>query len=107
MKLINTYILLVCATIAVTLHSCSDSFLQRDSLVAVSSGTFWTSEDDALSGLAACYDGLQNNFLYNGDLYKGGGPLAMDCMTDNGGHFNWTGWMPGYDIYNGIHTSSS
>ena len=36
MKLINTYILLVCATIAVTLHSCSDSFLQRDSLVAVS-----------------------------------------------------------------------
>ena len=55
----------------------------------------------------ACYDGLQNNFLYNGDLYKGGGPLAMDCMTDNGGHFNWTGWMPGYDICNGIHTSSS
>ena len=46
MKLINTYILLVCATIAVTLHSCSDSFLQRDSLVAVSSGTFWTSEVD-------------------------------------------------------------
>lgn len=31
----------------------------------------------------------------------------MDCMTDNGGHFNWTGWMPGYDICNGIHTSSS
>lgn len=107
MKTVNTYLLFLCATIAIVLHSCSDDFLQRNSLVAVSSATFWSSEDDALSGLAACYDGLQDNFLYNGDIFSGCGPVNMDCMTDNGGHFNWSGWMPGYDICNGIHTPSS
>lgn len=107
MKLVNKYIILLCVATIVVLNSCSDSFLQRDSLVAVSSNTFWQNEDDALSALAACYDGLQDKFLYNGNLYEGGGPLWLDCMTDNGGHFNWSGWMPGYDICNGVHTSGS
>ncbi len=92
------------------LNSCSDEFLQRDSLTAVSASTFWQTEADALNGLAACYDGLQNGFLYNdgnGDKWNGCGPLNMDAMTDNGGRFNWSGWMPGYDICNGIHSSSS
>ncbi len=89
-----------------TFSSCSDDFLQKDSLTSVSTSTFWTTESDATEGLAACYDGLQSKYLYNGDTYSGG-PLNMDCMTDNGGHFNWSGWMAGYDICNGIHTSSS
>lgn len=113
MKLVNKYIMLLSALSGVALSSCSDSFLQRDSLVAVSSNTFWANEDDALSGLAACYDGLQYHFLYNDgnqekwDVGAGCSPLGMDCMTDNGGHFNWSGWMPGYDICNGIHTPAS
>lgn len=86
--------------------SCSDSFLDRQSLVAMSERDFWKTEQDAKNALAACYDGLQDPFLYGGDPWKFG-PLNMDCMTDNGGHFNWSGWMAGYDICNGIHTPSS
>lgn len=85
---------------------CSDSFLQKDSLVAISSGTFWQTEEDAFSALTACYDGLQSSWIYNGGPWQCG-PLNMDCMTDNGGHFNWSGWMAGYDIANGIHSSTS
>jgi starch-binding outer membrane protein, SusD/RagB family len=85
---------------------CSDKFLQKDSLVAISSGTFWQTEEDAASALTACYDGLQSNWIYNGGPWQCG-PLNLDCMTDNGGHFNWSGWMAGYDICNGIHSSTS
>lgn len=104
MKKIQT--LMACCAIALLGTSCSDDFLQKDSLTSVSTTTFWKTETDALNGLAACYDGLQNSYLYNGDPYTCG-PLNMDCMTDNGGHFNWSGWMAGYDICNGTHSSSS
>ena len=70
---------------------CSDKFLQKDSLVAISSGTFWQTEEDAASALTACYDGLQSNWIYNGGPWQCG-PLNLDCMTDNGGHFNWAAW---------------
>ncbi len=102
----NILSLMLVVVLAGVCSSCGDSFLQKNSLVAVSSGTFWQTEDDALEALAACYDGLQNYYLYNGDPYTFG-PLNMDCMTDNGGHFNWSGWMAGYDICNGISTTDS
>lgn len=102
----KNYIALALCVITFALTSCSDDFLQKDSLTAVSSSTFWQTEADAEEGLAACYDGLQNYWLYNGSPYYCG-ILNMDCMTDNGGHFNWSGWMGGYDICNGIHSSSS
>jgi starch-binding outer membrane protein, SusD/RagB family len=105
MKRINKYIGLIVLSGAV-LTACSDSFLERNSLTDSSSTTFWKSQEDALMGLAACYDGLQNNQLYNSDQYSLG-PLYMDCITDNGGHFNWSGWMEGYDMAMGIHTASS
>lgn len=106
MKTMKKYIGMVTLAGTMILAGCSDDFLQRDSLTAVSTSTFWQTETDALNGLAACYDGLQNNYLYSGGAWECG-PLNMDCMTDNGGHFNWSGWMAGYDICNGIHTSSS
>ncbi len=106
MKTINKILGLTLLVACFLATSCGDSFLQKDSLTAVSASTFWQNEDDALEALAACYDGLQNTYLYNGSPYECG-PLNMDCMTDNGGHFNWSGWMAGYDICNGIHTSSS
>lgn len=71
-----------------------------------SSNTFWQTPDDALMALASCYDALQSNQLYNSDQYSLG-PLYMDCISDNGGHFNWSGWMEGYDMAMGIHTPSS
>jgi hypothetical protein len=110
MKTINKYIGVVAlATMALT-SGCSDDFLQKDSLTSVSTSTFWQTETDALNGLAACYDGLQDGFLYNDGYmskWDGCGPLNMDAMTDNGGRFNWSGWTPGYDICNGTHSSSS
>ena len=98
--------LMAAAAVISVATSCSDDFLQTESLTSVSTDTFWQTEADALNGLAACYDGLQSNYLYNGDPYTCG-PLNMDCMTDNGGHFNWSGWMAGYDICNGTHNSNS
>lgn len=90
----------------VVLSGCSDDFLQKNSLVAVSSDTFWQTETDALNGLVACYDGLQHTDLYNASPWENG-IFYWDCMTDNGGHFNWSGWMEGYEITNGIHSANS
>lgn len=106
MKTLHYYIGLAVSAGTLVCAGCSDDFLQRDSLTAVSTSTFWQTETDALNGLAACYDGLQNHYVYGGGPWECG-PLNMDCMTDNGGHFNWSGWMAGYDIANGIHNSSS
>lgn len=105
MKSINKYLgaFLISATI---LSGCTDDFLQKNTLTGISSQNFWNTEDDALMGLTACYDGLQNNYLYNGGPWDCGF-MYMDCLTDNGGHFNWSGWMAGYDIANGTHTPSS
>lgn len=106
MKSINRFIgLAVLSGALVTMSSCSD-FLQRNSLTESSSNTFWQTPNDALLALTACYDALQDNNLYNSDQYNLG-PLYMDCMTDNGGHFNWSGWMDGYDVAMGIHNPSS
>ena len=86
--------------------SCNDDFLDKKSLTGLSNETFWKTQEDALMGITSCYDALQNNFLYNGGPWENGF-MYMDAMTDNGGHFNWDGWMAGYDITNGIHTPSS
>ena len=108
------YKILIMATLlsgAMLTTGCSDDFLQKSSLSASSSGNFWQTADDAHEGLTAVYDALQNPFLYNDatnqSKWDGCGPLNMDCMTDNGGRFNWSGWMNGWDIANGIHSSSS
>ena len=89
MKLINKYISLALLS-GTLMTSCSDSFLQKDSLTESSSSTFWQTSNDALMALAACYDALQSNQLYNSDQYTFG-PLYMECISDNGGHFNWSG----------------
>ena len=53
MKSINNFIGLALLSGAL-LTSCSDSFLQRDSLTESSSNTFWQTPDDALMALASC-----------------------------------------------------
>ena len=87
-------------------NSCSDDFLQRDSLSAESAATFWQNPNDAITALVACYDALQSVDVYDGGPW-GIGPLNTDCMTDDGGHFNWSGWMPGYDVVNGTSSTSN
>ena len=105
MKLINKYISLALLSGAM-MSSCSDSFLQKNSLTESSSSTFWQTSNDAMMALAACYDALQSNQLYNSDQYTFG-PLYMECISDNGGHFNWSGWIEGYDVAMGIQNPSS
>ncbi|MDR0536689.1 MAG: RagB/SusD family nutrient uptake outer membrane protein [Tannerellaceae bacterium] len=104
MKSINKCI----GTILLTslLLSCSDDFLQKNSLTESSTATFWKTSDDALMALASCYDALQSMNLYNGDPWSFG-PINMDLMTDDGGHFNWSGWVPGYNIPMGTYTPAS
>lgn len=104
----HKYILIVIflLTIGGILSSCSDNFLQRDSLTESTTETFWKTESDAMMGLTACYDALQSNFLYNSDQWSLG-PLYLECLSDNGGHFNWSGWMCGYELPLGIQTPSS
>jgi hypothetical protein len=107
MKILNKSLFLSALAGSIMLmSSCSDSFLDRYSLTEQPLETFWQSSTDAQLALTACYDALQDKYLYNGstsDL----GPLYMDCISDNGGHFNWSGWVPGYDVAMGIHNPSS
>src|SRR5574344_2235058 len=92
MKSLNKYIGIALMAGALTVTtSCSDSFLQEDSLTESSSTTFWKTSNDAMMALTACYDGLQSTQLYDGGPWNLG-PLNMDCISDNGGHFNWSGW---------------
>ncbi|MBQ9668585.1 MAG: RagB/SusD family nutrient uptake outer membrane protein [Prevotella sp.] len=106
MKLNRLYIGMTLLATSMATVSCSDSWLQEDSLTESSSATFWQTEDDALMGLVACYDALQSNQLYGGGPWDFG-CLNMECLTDNGGHFNWSGWMEGFDIANGTQSPSS
>ena len=63
--------------------SCSDSFLELNNPNQVSDNTFWQSENDALMGLAACYDALQSDHLYDDNVDGGGFGFLMTRVRDN------------------------
>ena len=52
----------------VCLFSCSDDFLQRDSLTQLSQGSFWANEEDAVNGVNAIYNSYRT-LMYNWCLY--------------------------------------
>ena len=83
------------------LNACTDDFLSKKNLSEMTPDNL-----NPTMALTACYDGLQSRYIYNDNPWACGF-FNMDCMTDNGGHFNWTGWMCGYDITNGIQTPTS
>lgn len=80
----NKYIIgmLFCGAL-LTATSCSDDFLQKDSLTSVSKNTFWKTAADAKEGLAACYDALQNGFC-----------IMMPQTRTNGTVVVPSTWMP-------------
>lgn len=78
--------------------SCSDSFLDRTSLNNISEDTFWKTEEDALLGLAGCYDTFQSMY-YEGPW--GIGIMQYEAITDNA-YFGWGHSLD--DICRGIHT---
>jgi hypothetical protein len=86
--------------------SCSDSFLELNNPNQVSDNTFWQSENDALMGLAACYDALQSDHLYDDNVDGGGfGFLMRETSTDNGQH-TWGDWMQGSTVSKGTSATT-
>ncbi|WP_108424115.1 RagB/SusD family nutrient uptake outer membrane protein [Flagellimonas amoyensis] len=65
--------------------SCSDDFLDRDSLVGLSEGGFWQSEQDAIMGVNALYDA--NREFTNSIVIYG----MMDDFTD----ISYQSWATG------------
>ncbi|MGL1889261.1 MAG: RagB/SusD family nutrient uptake outer membrane protein [Reichenbachiella sp.] len=63
MKTYNRYILSllmsVMSVMSVMLLGCSEDFLDRPDLINEDSQNFYQTEDDAMSALVACYDGIQ------------------------------------------------
>ena len=84
----------------------SDSFLELNNPNQVSDNTFWQSENDALMGLAACYDALQSDHLYDDNVDGGGfGFLMRETSTDNGQH-TWGDWMQGSTVSKGTSATT-
>ena len=101
MNYIKLYIMIALLTI---FSACSDEFLDRKSLNDLSSDSFWTTEDDAKMALMGCYSALQDQWLFDSDPWTGG-VMRLDYLSDNG-YTAWQ-WMPGGDIAQGTHNSTS
>lgn len=97
---------LLLSGLSLAMLSCSDSFLDLENPNQVSDGTFWQSESDALMGLAACYDALQSDHLYDDNVDGGGfGFLMRETSTDNGQH-TWGDWMQGSSVAKGTSATT-
>ncbi|WP_300792251.1 RagB/SusD family nutrient uptake outer membrane protein [uncultured Bacteroides sp.] len=103
---LNIYRGLLLSGLLITATSCSDSFLDLNNPNQVSDNTFWQSESDALMGLAACYDALQSDHLYDDNVDGGGfGFLMRETSTDNGQH-TWGDWMQGSTVSKGTSATT-
>ena len=80
---------------------CSEDYLQRDSLSAIGSTSFWSNEADAELALMGAYSGLQSMWIFNSNPWSGG-LMRMEYISDNG-HGNWA-WMPLCNIPRNQHS---
>ncbi len=82
-----------------TVTSCNDSFLETESIGALSS--FWKTKEDAELGLTATYDALQANFIVaeRGDQ-NDASMREWECFTDNA----MNGFL--FQNFNGIKTGA-
>ncbi|MGL5317079.1 MAG: RagB/SusD family nutrient uptake outer membrane protein [Bacteroidales bacterium] len=94
----NTFKAILFSSTLLLSSACSDSFFQIESPNQPSQSTYWKTESDALMALAACYDAMQSQNLYddNIDGWKYGF-LSRECSTDNG-DLTWGDWMLGGTI---------
>ncbi|PQV51525.1 putative outer membrane starch-binding protein [Jejuia pallidilutea] len=81
--------------IAIAFTGCSDDFLDRDSLTAISESNFWKTEKDAQLGLNGIYDVLQDPIMYGGSLNGLHGTAVFDVFSDNSYNF-YKGNGPGF-----------
>ncbi len=80
-------------SLLVVFTSCSKNYLERPSLTNLAAENFWKTEQDALLGIHAIYDVLQDRIQYSGNLngFAAAGFPMYDCFGDN--VFNATGWL--------------
>jgi starch-binding outer membrane protein, SusD/RagB family len=98
--------------------SCSKDYLEQPSLTNLAAENFWKTEQDALLGIHAIYDVLQDRIQYSGNLngFAAAGFPMYDCFGDN--VFNATGWLfigpgnymlgnvdPNYQLFNTLWSS--
>ena len=95
-------ILMIIAT--VLFSGCSEDFLERESLTALSTDTFWSSKADVDMALAGCYSSLQDRYIYDSNPWAAG-VVRWDYMTDDG-WVRW-GWMAGGDMSRGENSTAS
>lgn len=85
MKIIGKIKMVVVIVVMLFQFGCKESFLERNPLDQISSGTFWKTDADAKMALAGCYRQLQSDFL----SYR---KVWLDCLSDNAfaewGYFN-------------------
>ncbi len=73
--------------IVFALSSCQDDFLDRSPLSAISSETFWKSEQDVIGALSACYDPLSP---VGWEAGFGGLTAQWEALSDDG--YTNAGW---------------
>jgi hypothetical protein len=69
--------------ILLCLVSCSDEFIETESLTQISEENFFSSESDAVLALNAVYSSLQSKSLYGGNLNGFQGFPGFDGIGDN------------------------
>ncbi len=102
----------------IAFSSCSKDYLETPSLTNLAAENFWKTEQDALLGIHAIYDVLQDRIQYSGNLngFAAAGFPMYDCFGDN--VFNATGWLfvgpgnymlgnvdPNYQLFNTLWAS--
>lgn len=84
--------ILIAIFISLSLVSCSDDFVSRNSLTQIAEGNFWQSESDAFLALNGVYAALQGNSIYGGSLNGFQGIPGFDGLGDNSfNNFKWEG----------------
>ena len=84
--------IIVVICMALTVMSCSDDFIIKDSLTQIADENFWKSESDAFLALNGVYSALQSKSLYGGNLNGYQGYPAYDCLGDNAyNQYEWEG----------------
>lgn len=100
-----------------TLTACKEAYLERSSLVAVTSASFWQNEEEAKLGVNAIYDALQDRPQYSGTLNvtNAAGFPMYDCFGDNAfnnyryegpGDYMVRNMDPSKGFFNGLWNSS-
>ncbi|WP_430812275.1 MULTISPECIES: hypothetical protein [unclassified Carboxylicivirga] len=85
--MIKTIYKLAFLAVIILLTSCHDDFLNRNPLSAISSETFWKSEQDVMGALSACYEPLSKTGWEAG---FGGLTAQWEALTDDG--YTNAGW---------------